>query len=266
MRRAAIEIIMIDTHIHILPHIDDGARDLNEALEMARMVVAEGVTTVVATPHGPGSGMSRNYHPQVVQQRVDTLREALDIANIPLEVLPGTELYADPELPDWLRKGEVLTLNRSQTVLIEFPGNATRAILEEMIAAIQQLGYRVVLAHPERLKHVQDHPDLLIPLIGRGVLMQLTAGTLTGEQGDMMRKRADLLLTHRLIHILATDAHSATYRPPHMQRAYARAIELIGADEARALVLDNPDALLYNQPVALPTPQPIHRSLISRLF
>ncbi len=239
---------------------------MNEALEMARLAVAEGVTTVVATPHGPGSGLVRNYQRELVQQRVDSLREALDSHNIPLEVLPGTELYADAELPDWLRRGDVLTLNRSQTVLIEFPGHATRTMLEALISAVQQLGYRVVLAHPERLKQVQDHPDLLIPLIGRGVLMQLTAGALTGEQGDTMRQRADLLLTHRMIHLLATDAHSATYRPPQMQRAYARASELIGEEGARALVLDNPDAILYNHPVALPTPQPIHRSLISRLF
>lgn len=257
---------MIDTHIHILPHIDDGARDLNEALDMARMAVAEGVTTVVATPHSPGSGMVRNYSPDLVQQRVATLREACDTHQIPLEVLPGSELYADPQLPEWLGTGAVLSLNRGQTVLIEFPGNSTRASIEEMIGAVQQLGYRVVLAHPERLKQVQDHPDLLIPLIGRGVLMQLTAGALTGEQGENMRQRADRLLAHRMIHILATDAHSVTYRPPQMQRAYQRAVELIGEQAAHALVLDNPDALLYNQPIALPTPQPIHRSLISRFF
>ncbi len=259
-------MVMIDIHIHILPHLDDGARDLDEALDMARQAVAEGVTTVIATPHGPKTGLVRNYSPELVRQRVRTLREALDEHGIPLEVLSGTELNHHPDLPVWLQQQQVLTLNDSRTVLLEFPNNATRADLDAGLAAVQQAGYRVVLAHPERIKQVQEHPDLLIALIGRGVLMQLTGDTLLGLHGEKMRQRAEQLLTHHMIHILASDAHDRLSHRPQLGLAYQRAVELIGAEAAQALVWDTPDAILHDQPIALPKPTPIHRSLITRFF
>ncbi|NJK81119.1 MAG: hypothetical protein HC914_15025 [Chloroflexaceae bacterium] len=257
---------MIDLHMHILPHLDDGARDLEEAVEMARMLVADGVTTVAATPHDPASDMVYGYSIDKVLHRLDYLRRALKALDIPLQVLTGTELYADFELLYRLSAGDVLSYNDSQTVLVEFPTRTPLETIQDTVSDLLREDYRMVLAHPERLKIVQDNANVLLPLIERGIVMQLTAGALTGDQGERMQKRAEELVAHRLVHTLASDAHGIYTRPPGLAKARTRVAELIGETAAREMVYDVPMALLHDEYIALPEPQPVARSLLARIF
>ncbi len=247
---------MIDFHTHILFDIDDGPTTLDGSVEMARIAHANGTHTVVATPHAPSWG--RRYSAALVQERVANLRQALDAAGIPLKVLPGNEIFYDADLVQRLKAGDYLTCGGSKTVLIECPlYEALPTGFDQLIFALQVAGYRVVLAHPERISDVRKDPNVLIPIIERGVYTQLTAQTLTDNQTNDTREFAETLLRHNLIHIIASDGHGATYRPPILSAAREHVVGLLGEDAAQRLFEDVARRLLNDELVKVAAPQPV---------
>jgi len=230
---------VIDLHTHILPGIDDGARTLDDALEMARALVADGVTTVAATPH------VRDDYPtsaDVMLRAVDALRGVLDEAGIPLILLPWAELAVDriPRLDEnELRR---LTLaGGDRFVLVETPYHGWPPELAEQLLELRIAGFTPVLAHPERNAHVQGAPSLLAPLVHGGTLIQVTAASLEGRLGAASRQTAFHLVETGLAHMLASDAHTPDVRAAGMRSA-ADALE----DSALAdwLTIDVPRALV----------------------
>jgi protein-tyrosine phosphatase len=256
---------MIDLHSHILHGLDDGARTLDDALAMARVAVADGITLIAATPHCPDSIASRAYSVALVRERLRELRAALRDAQIALEVVEGTELCYAADLPRRLHAGELLAYGGAGAVLLECSGVEIPAALPEVIFGLQATGHRVVLAHPERLRDVQRRPALLAPLAERGALVQITAAALVGRHGEAQRAAAEALLRAGLAHIIASDAHSPALRPPVLSEARARAAALLGEPAADLLVRDIPRAVLDDAPIPS-LPQPTRPSRRWRLW
>ncbi|HWQ12819.1 MAG TPA: CpsB/CapC family capsule biosynthesis tyrosine phosphatase, partial [Roseiflexaceae bacterium] len=186
---------MIDLHSHILFGLDDGARSLEDSLAMARIAAADGVRLMAATPHSPASTACMVYDPQVIHAKTAALNRALQAEEIPLEVVAGTEITYAADMAGQLERGLLLPYAGTRAVLLEPPYAGLPESMGVTLFSLQIAGYRVVLAHPERLPDVQADPNCLVPLIERGVLVQLTAEALTGRQGDYMRRVAETLLT-----------------------------------------------------------------------
>ena len=249
---------MIDLHSHILYDMDDGALTLDESLAMARMAAADGTRVLAATPHGPGSSACRHYDLALIRARVGEINAALAAEQVALELVAGTEICYDSDVVELLKRGELLTYGQSRAILLELSHNTLPPMLENMLFNMQVAGYRVVLAHPERIVEVQRDPNQLLPLIERGVLMQLTAAALLGEQGQRLQTTAETLLTHGMAQILASDTHGLPpRRPPLLSAARDRAAALIGYPAATALVDSNPSAVLYGQPLRFAPPRPV---------
>jgi protein-tyrosine phosphatase len=254
------ESAMIDLHSHILYDLDDGALTLAESLAVAQMAAEDGVRVIAATPHGPGSIASRTYAPTIIRERLAALNQALATEGLPIEVVGGTEIPFDAGIIERLRHGALLTYGSSRAILLELAHNTLPPTFETAIFNLQIAGYRIVLAHPERIIEVQQDPNRLLPLIERGVLMQVTAEALTGKQGDRLRSTAETLLTHRMAHLIASDSHGVPpRRSPRLSDARARAAELVGQAAADALVIGTPTAVLYDQPLRLPPPRPVEQ-------
>jgi protein-tyrosine phosphatase len=250
---------MIDLHSHILYGLDDGPATLEEALAIGRMAAADGTRVIAATPHSPASTASRHYDPALIRERVAALNAALSDEGIGLQVVTGTEICYDGDLVDQLRRGALLPYGASHAILLELPHEVFPPMLDRALFALQVAGYRIVLAHPERIPTVQRDPNVLLPLVERGVLMQLTAEALTGNQGRRLREAAETLLTHGIAHLLASDTHGTPpRRPPLLAAARARAVELIGP-AADALVTATPAAIISDAPLHLPPPRPVAR-------
>ncbi len=249
---------MIDFHTHILHDIDDGPKTIDVSVAMARVAVEDGIRTMVATPHAPGFGWGRSSGARV-REHLEQLREALETAGVPLEVLPGNEMFCDLRLPSLLQSGEFLTCNDTNTVLVECPiYEPFPSVFPHVVHDLQTTGYRVVLAHPERIRDVIDDPNTLIPYIERGVLMQLTSQALMGVQGERARRLAETLVTHDLVHLIASDAHNVPpYRPPLLSSARERAAELVEKAAAQALVCDTPGLLVAGREFTPPTPRAV---------
>lgn len=252
---------MIDLHSHILFDLDDGAQTIHESLAMAQMAAEDGVRTMAATPHGPGSTASRTYDPALIRERLDVLNAAIAGERLPIEIVGGTEIVYDVGLVERLQRGQLLTYGRSRAILLELSHNTIPPSLDSAIFNLQVAGYRIVLAHPERIIEVQQSPNRLLPLIERGVLMQITAEALLGNQGERLRTTAETLVRHAMGHLLASDTHGVPpRRPPRLAAARDRAAQLIGAEAAAAMVTTTPAAVLEDRPLRVPAPSPVAQS------
>ncbi|HEV7751668.1 MAG TPA: CpsB/CapC family capsule biosynthesis tyrosine phosphatase [Baekduia sp.] len=215
--------IVIDLHCHILPGIDDGPADLEEAVALARATVEAGIDTVVATPH-----VSSRYpnRPEGVHRALEGLHTALQEADVPLTVLPGAEIALD-QLAD-LDDDELraLALGGGPYLLLEAPLSASAGDAEPLLRSAVQRGFRVLLGHPERSPQFQRDPTQLQHLAGAGVLMSLTAGSLSGEFGDRARRLSVRAFREGLVHNLASDMHDVRRRPPGIAGPVAAATDL----------------------------------------
>lgn len=258
---------MIDLHNHILPGLDDGARDLGDSVAIARQFISEGVTEVAATPHldplhhrGPTPGQ--------VQSALALVSDALSAASIPLHVHPGQELFLTPEAGDLLGRGAALTLGSSRYVLVEVSLTALERpiYLDDTLFRLQVSGYLPILAHPERYPFVQRDPEAAVALAGRGVPLQLTAPSLLGEYGARVRRTAQRLLAAGAYGLAGSDRH----RPgPARSLADLRArLQSDYAQELASLLLtENPQRVLANQPLLAPEPLPDRGGFsLARLF
>jgi protein-tyrosine phosphatase len=227
-----------DIHCHILPGIDDGAKNWDESLAMARLAADDGTHTIVATPHQLGSwshNRGDDYRPLVTE-----LNERLQAAEIPVNVLVGGEIRIEPGLIDPLVEGELVTLgDHRRHVLLELPHELyfpIDGLMSELAA--RQIG--VVLAHPERNEGLLRQPDIVVDLIEAGCLMQLTAGSLCGTMGPLFEEFAEWMVTEGLVHVIASDGHSPRTRRPLMGRAYERVCDLASVKMADDVCCHNP--------------------------
>lgn len=233
---------MIDLHCHMLPSIDDGAPDLEAALAMARLAVADGIQTVACTPH-IYPGLYENTAPGILAA-VAAFKERLAEAGLGLDVGHGADTHLAPDLLAGLRSGRIPTLNGTRYLLLEPPHHVAPPRLEESCFALTAAGYLPIITHPERLTWVGEHYGRFPELARRGVWMQITSGSLTGRFGPDARYYAERMLDEGLVHILATDAHSPKHRPPALAEGRRAAERWVGPEEAARLVLDRPRAIL----------------------
>ena len=231
----------VDVHCHMLFGIDDGSKSPEESLEMARMAVEDGISTVVLTPHQLGS--FRNNTGDTIRARVAEFQELLDEHQIALRVLPGADVRIEPDMLALIQAGQVVTLgDHRRHVLLELPHEIyfpLEPVLEQLHAA-SMVG---ILSHPERNQGLLRDPRHLAPLVEMGCLMQVTCGSLTGTFGPASQQMSEWMLDQGMVHILATDAHGARARRPLMNRAYQIATRLVGPEVANRMCCSNPAAI-----------------------
>ncbi|MBI1853715.1 MAG: hypothetical protein HYR85_25550 [Planctomycetes bacterium] len=233
---------MLDLHSHILFDIDDGARRIEDSLEMCRVAVRDGVQAMVATPHflSPLFDVS----PDTARARFEALVARVRDEEIPLEVFLGGEIYCIPEIAARLRDGQALALNGGRAILVELPYEIVPAHFPQALFELQSAGYRVLLAHPERYAEVREGGRFLDDLRDRGVMLQITASALTGEFGPQEKKLCRRLLEEGRVHVIASDSHSPTRRAPGLSDAYREAVRIVGPSDAERLVEANPRGIV----------------------
>jgi len=234
---------VIDVHCHVLPGLDDGAEDWDVSLAMVRIAMGEGVTQCVATPHWTGAPGEADR----VRSTLEELRQRLQAAGIAFKVHPGNEVILVPRLVEDLREGRALPLGDSNYVLLETAQLEYSAYTHQALFHLQSSGYRVVLAHPERVRAWHGQLGEVRELLQRGCFLQVNAQSLTGGFGSDVRKQAELFLRLGWAALLATDAHSDSSRPPLLRAPLERCAELIGDDAALALVEQNPYRVLCGE-------------------
>ena len=240
---------MIDLHCHILPGVDDGAADMETALQMAVLAVRSGIGAMVVTPHCASDRVVQ------VRQGLDRLRAAMDEVGIPLRLYSGMEIFGGPDTAALLRAGRLLTLNDSRYPLIEFSFHSDGMEETRILRSVCKAGYRPVVAHPERYSYVQQDPRLLHQWVRMGCLLQVNRGSLLGRFGRRAQSLGFALVDRGFATVVASDAHSPRIRTPWMADVEQLLSKEISPLCARMLLRDNPRKILKNEEIHSAEPE-----------
>jgi protein-tyrosine phosphatase len=236
----------IDVHAHLIPGVDDGCPTVEDSLDCCRQLVAAGYTHAFCTPHiWPSLAKNTAEH---VREWTSELQDRVTREGIDLKLLPGGEINLEltwPGMPD-VPKDQILSYGlRGRHALIDFWANAIPEFLVPAIEYLKSLGLTVILAHPERVKAIQDDADAILRMRDIGVLFQCNTWCLMDRPGLPTRDVAERMLRAGDYFLLGTDCHNAESLPIRLE-GVRRAEELVGKDVVDQLTITNPLKLLPN--------------------
>jgi len=237
---------LIDLHFHCLPGIDDGPLDWAAAVALCRAAEADGVSTIVATPHV----LRDRWLNEDAAARDQLLLKLNTLLGGSPAVLPGCEYYFSSdalELWEQGSAGPLTGLNRSNYLLVEFPALRIPEQAESVLYELTVAGVRPLIAHPERNLVFADQPEKLERFVEIGALCQVTASSITGAFGRAAQSAADEFFHRGLIHVVASDSHSIERRPPSMAKAREAVLQRWGRDAESILFDAAPAAIVGNE-------------------
>jgi len=232
---------MIDLHCHILPTIDDGSRNIEQSIKMAKIAVKDGITQIVTTPHiTDDQGLK-----QLIENKSLELKLLLAEEHIPLKILTGGEIpvMMDPTMV------HQFSMNQNPYLLIELPHGFVPNSTKDYLSKLKYNNFWPIIAHPERNQMIIENPSILFDLLDSNIFVQVTAGSLTGMFGNEAKRCARFLVKKGVVTILASDAHDHEYRPPIMSAGLKVAKRLIGKLAANKLVNENPLSIIKGEKI-----------------
>lgn len=235
---------MYDLHCHLLPGIDDGPSDTEQALALCRQAVADGITHAVTTPHMHGGRWDNDK--TSISNACEQMRRRLTHAHIPLRLAAAAEVRVGIEVVQWVEQEQVpyLGLWQNQPVLLlEMHHGYVMPGTENLLRWLIERGIKPMIAHPERNKDIMRDYDKLAPFIEMGCLLQITASAITGGFGASAQRCAHKMLKQGVVTIIASDAHHPERRPAQLHDATNAAAKLVGESQAAALVQTNPKTI-----------------------
>jgi protein-tyrosine phosphatase len=248
---------MIDLHCHILPGLDDGAERLEESIEMARIAEKDGIEKIVATPHLFRDNLGYGDL-SIIEEKKEELNQALKANDIKVEILAGAEVNISHNLIEQIRENRShLTLHQSSYMFVEFPPDHVFSGVKELFFELMSEGINPIIAHPERNSVFIHHPGSLYELLQMGALAQANSGSFLGRYGRTVESAVLRLLQLNLIQFIGSDGHNTRSKAPRLSEAVSMAASLIGEEGARALVKENPQAVLDDQPISY-FPEPVN--------
>lgn len=235
----------VDIHCHILPGVDDGARDLPQALDLLKNARSQGIGAVLLTPHYRG-----RYHGNVRGKLTAVFEELCKAAKAQcpdLELYLGCEVGYELDISEKITEGSVLSLNNTQYVLLEFQEKSFRSRIMEGVLEVLNFGYVPIIAHAERYEAFRSRPQLIEEVAELGALVQINAHSVMGKGGFWIKRFCHKLLKAHLVHFVATDAHDLKQRRPEMKSCYRLIRKKYGQAYADALFIRNGRAVLSGE-------------------
>ncbi len=234
-----------DIHCHILPGIDDGAENMAETKKMLQEAYKDGIRNIIATPH---------FHPRRGHAGAEKVLETLtQVRGVMEEYYPGMNLYSGQEIYychdviEKIKNREVLTLQNSQYVLVEFSvGTEGRKIMEGLNNLLMQ-GYSPILAHVERYGLLIKNMESIEDLAEAGVYLQINSGSLMGQLGGGVKRFVKKLLKEELVSFIASDAHDSRKRRPELAGCIRYVGNKFGKEMAERIFYDNPQKIIENK-------------------
>lgn len=233
---------MTDLHCHILPGIDDGAKNAAESLELLRRERQDGVDNIALTSHFNSERISVDAFVEKRNAAWNVLQTALQAEPLDIRFKLGAEVYFSPNLCDLDAKK--LCMGDTAYMLIEMPTSHRPHFIRETFSRLQSQGILPIVAHVERYPYVMENPKLLYDWVAAGAYAQINAGALLKD--DKTAKQLLQFIKWDLVHVVATDAHSLSKRPPRLGEAMRFIAQKLGENAAKELMY-NSDELFADQ-------------------
>lgn len=236
---------MIDIHTHIIPNIDDGSKSVEETFKLINEAKEAGFTDIILTPH-----YITNYYETPgaeVKFWTESLQKIVDEKNLGVKLHSGMEIYISEELSELVRNGTVITLANSKYVLIEFPMNTIMRNVDEMLFIMRNMGYKVIIAHPERYKCIQENIEYAMQLVEEGCMLQSNYGSIVDMYGKEAKKTLKKLLKMNLVSFLGTDTHKEETIYKVIPKILKNLKKVISEEKLYEITTLNPRKILDNQ-------------------
>ena len=250
-----------DIHCHCLPGLDDGPSTVFEAFVLCQALAAEGIATVVATPHQIGRFEGRNEAASV-REAVRRLNQTLKNNGVPLNILPGSEVRVDERVCQFLKDDKIMTLADSgRYILLELPCQVSIDITP-LLTELASMGVQCVISHVERIAPFVVQRRIQLTWLEHSAHMQITASSLMGDFGPEIQRAAWSFLNSGWAALVATDSHNIDFRRPRMKAAFQRISTRLGEDFAHLVCIENPSRVVNGQdivPVSLYDQQEVER-------
>lgn len=236
---------MVDIHAHILPELDDGPNSVEESISMAMLAAENGFNHIVASSHG-------NCFPYSLEEyweQFQNIQRELKVRRIPVTLYSGMEIFLDEDISELLKNQELLSVNNTQYLLVEFPMEETPQNICRRIAEIQKMGYTIVLAHPERYLSIQREPELAYYLEEENCILQINANSLLGQFGIEGKRLSRQMLMDGIVGVIATDSHDCVYRTPSIKSAEKYLYKYYDSQLTHLCLSENPSRILQGYPI-----------------
>jgi protein-tyrosine phosphatase len=259
---------MVDIHHHLLPGLDDGSKDFDTSLAMAKMAAADGITHIVATPHANGR---YPFDPSRNAELLAALRDALAKEDVPVILGSGCDFHLSYDnLQRAYTEPGYFAINNHGYLLVELPDYSIPKQLDDSFYELRVAGAEPILTHPERNPVLQKDSSRMEGWLRQGMLVQVTTSSVLGQMGPVAERMAHRMLANRWVHFLATDAHDLKSRPPQMRAAYDVVAKKYGQEYAERICVENPLAVFEGHPLP-PQDEPLKLfdqkpSFFQRLF
>lgn len=217
-----------DMHCHILPGIDDGAENRQEAMKMLEIAFRAGVTHMIVTPHYKEG--HHNASPTTINRLVSSLQDEAAEAGISISLFPGNEIFYFQEIADRLERNEICTLNDTEYVLIEFMPSDSFTRIRNAVNHLVSMGYIPIVAHAERYDCMLKHKDAVEELRSLGGEIQINIASIEGKMGYAVKHFTHCLLTRKQIDYLGSDAHDSRKRTPDVKACMNRLLRKYDTD------------------------------------
>ena len=250
---------MFDLHSHILPAMDDGAKDMGMSLEMLQMAVDNGTKGIVATPHVIEGEWLPTWDRVLAECNI--LQETAHAAGINIPIFPGGEVALYLDVLDLLKGPGAYCINNGKYIVVELPASHIPNFVDDFFFTLQARGITPIIAHPERHPVLGKNPEILVEWINRGVLTQMNGTSITGRMGKRIMATAELFLVNKMVHIIGSDAHRLQDRNTNLTSAVAKMTQLIGPKATQDIIIENPNNILFSRDINIPEVGEIKRTL-----
>lgn len=248
---------MIDIHAHLLPGVDDGPETWEETLDIIQRGSSDGIKGVVCTPHVVDY-LSEDFEKEFVQ-KFQQLKKMVKKERIDISLWFGCEMHY---YASYDHQSKLATLNgNGRFILLELPFVEIPNDIKETIFKIVLEGKTPIIAHPERNMMIVQKPELLYDLIQQGALLQINAGSLTGNFGRRIKRFTVQLFDHQMVHFVASDCHSSRSRPMILSKAYQMIAKRWGEKRAEQLLRENPYKAVIGKKISPPEPIPFNKGI-----
>jgi len=236
---------MIDIHSHILYGIDDGSKNLEESIKILKKCEQEGIKKMILTPHYiENTNYNKNNKEKL--DLFNNLKNEINKQNINIELYLGNEVYANENIQELIEKKEILTMNNSRYILIEFPLLNENFNDINIIYNLKLSNIIPIIAHPERyeyitLKKIEQYID-------NGALIQMNKESLFGIYGKNAKKIATKMIKNKLVHFIGTDIHTINDVSDNL-KLRKKIIKYTNLDYYNLITYENANKMLKNEEI-----------------
>jgi protein-tyrosine phosphatase len=229
---------LFDMHCHLLFGVDDGPKQMDDTLTLLRQEYDDGVRTIYLTPHYrkkmfecPADTIKANY---------ETLRERVKQELPDLKLRLGCEIHVSMDVAEDIKSGRCGTMGGTEFALLEFPEAAEKKYILERCHAVMNKGYAPIIAHAERCVAIRKDIELLHRLVDMGVYIQMSAGSIIGEDGFFWKQFCKKAMQQDLIHFIGSDAHDLKERKVNIGKCADYIEKTMGTDYRDQIMCINP--------------------------